>query len=179
MRLDPARENDLIIQAQAGDRAAFEALVLHYRSPATRFAASLVHNAYDAEDITQESFAKVWMNLSGFKPGSSFKSWLFTIIRNRCIDHMRTQKTLYPFPEDWDPPGGTEPQAELEAKELWQAFAANYRQLPNDARMAIYLFAAEGLSYKEIAGVMGKSTTAVKTLIYRTRKALKQKGEQP
>jgi RNA polymerase sigma-70 factor (ECF subfamily) len=172
-------ENDLIIKAQADDRAAFETLVLHYRPHATRFAASLLHNEHDAEDMAQESFARVWLGLSGFNPGISFKSWLFTIVHHRCIDHLRGKKMADSFPDDWNPPGGPEPQAALEDKERWQTFARQYRQLPGDARMALYLFAAEGLSYKDIALVTGKSTVAVKTLIYRTRKTLRQKGARP
>lgn len=162
--------------AQSGDTHAFERLVLHYRAPATRFAHSFVHDAFHAEDIAQESFAKVWLHLSSFKAGTSFKSWLFTIIRNKCIDHARTQKPLYALPEGWDPPGGDEPEAALAQKELWRKVKAHWAALPEATRTALYLFAAEGLSYNDIARVLGKNPIQIKTMIYRGRQKLKREG---
>lgn len=173
MPLDKEQETNLMCKAQAGDTTAFEALVLYYRPHATRFAGSILHDSWAAEDIAQECFAKVWLNLSNFKAGTSFKSWLFTIIRNRCIDYQRTAKPVVSVPDEWDLPGGEEPESSLEKKELWNDFIKQYNTLAPDAKMALYLFSSEQMPYEEIARVMGKNSIQIKTLLYRTRKKLK------
>lgn len=173
MQNTDSREQEWIAAAQAGDAAAFEALVLHYRPQAVRFAASLIHDAFHAEDIAQESFSKVYWHLADFKTGTSFKSWLFTIVRNRCIDHMRSKKPVLELDEAFFLAGGDEPEPALMDKEEWEAFKAQWGALPGDARTALYLFASEGMGYEQIGRVMGKSTSQIKMLLHRTRKKLR------
>lgn len=167
------REQQWIAQAQAGDTAAFEALVLHYRPQAVRFAASIIHDAFHAEDIAQESFAKVYWHLADFKRGTSFKSWLFTIVRNRCIDHLRSKKPVCELDEAFFLAGGDEPEPALMGKEEWEAFKSQWAALPGDARTALYLFAVEEMSYEQISQVMSKSVSQIKMLLHRTRKKLR------
>lgn len=174
MSLDAARERDWIRRAQAGDRDAFEALVLFYRPHALRFAQSLVHSPADAEDIVQEAFARVYLRLSTLRPDAPLKPWLFSTIRNRCIDHLRARPQEDAWPDGFTPPGGHPPDAALLRREEWDAFLARYSSLPPAARTALYLFAVEGMSYSDIAQVLHTTPVQLKMLIYRTRKKLKQ-----
>lgn len=181
MPYSPEDESRLIAAAQDGDKTAFEAIVIQYRHQAVRFARSLVGDAFHAEDIAQECFAKVWLRLPEWKPGGSFKSWLFTIVRNRCIDFLRTRRlesSLEDAGSEWLPTVESGPQESLDRKEAWAAFRIQWRTLAPEARTALYLFAAEGMHYDEIAHVLGKNTPQVKMLLYRTRKRLKQQRER-
>lgn len=173
-----AEDEALLLRAQRGDTEAFEQLVLHYRPHAVRFAQSMVRDAFYAEDIAQECFAKVYLRLGDYRAGTSFKSWLFAIIRNRCIDFMRGRRQELPLEQAGDVPDALTPENALQRKESWQAFASGWQRLPEDSRTALYLFAAEGMQYGEIARVMGKNVPQVKMMMYRARKKLKQQREK-
>lgn len=173
MPLDAMQEKDTAIRAQAGDKSAFEDLIIHYRPQVTGFAASILHDKWMAEDIAQECFAKLWLNLPYIKIKGSLKSWIFKIVRNRCIDYLRCKKSETSIPDDWELPDKQQTEMIIEQKELWQEFLQNYHKLDADAQTALYLFAAENMPYKDIAKVMGKNATQIKTLIYRARKKLK------
>lgn len=135
------------------------------RQPAAR--------AFHAEDVAQESFARIWLHLGDFKRGTSFKSWLFTIVRNRCIDHLRAKKPVLELDEALHVGGGDEPEPVLLGKEEWAAFRRQWGALPDDARTALYLFAVEEMRYEQIAKVLGRNTSQIKMLLHRTRKKLK------
>ena len=87
-------DNLLMRRAANGDKEAFETLVLRHREHAVRFAARFTANRYDAEDIVQECFAKLYVRREQWKDGASFKAYLYTMIRNRCTDFfLKTRKT--------------------------------------------------------------------------------------
>lgn len=173
----PFDELSLIRQARQGDHASFETLVIHYRPHAVCFAKSLIQDGFYAEDIAQECFAKVYLRLAGFDPRHSFKSWLFAIIRNQCIDYLRKSKPEAALTDTWQAPAEGQPAQFLERQEAWDDFLAQYKTLPADARTAIYLFVVEGMPHGEIARVMGKNIPQIKMLVYRARKSLKKKGD--
>lgn len=166
-------EEELIVNAKNGDKHSFEALVLMYRHRLTAFANTFTGDYHLAEDITQEAFAKVWLNLSGFKVGTSFKAWLFAIIRNLAIDSLRRNKREYEILDTYEADYG-EPEATFLEAERYAALNKAIKGLPPDAKTAISLYAVEEMSYSEIAGVMGKSILSVKSLIFRARKKLKE-----
>jgi len=83
---------ELIQTTIDGDASAFSALVERHSRDVYGFAFFMAKNESDAEDITQESFVKVWKNLKKFKPDQRFKSWLMTIARNTTIDYIRKRR---------------------------------------------------------------------------------------
>src|ERR671911_667658 len=84
-------DSDLITRAAAGDGAAFQALVERHRSMVYRVAYQFAGNHYDAEDIAQEVFIKVYRSLDKFRQDAQLSSWMYRIVMNACIDHRRRQ----------------------------------------------------------------------------------------
>ena len=84
-------ESDLISRAAGGDPTAFQALVERHRSMVYRVAYQFAGNHYDAEDIAQDVFIKVYRSLDCFRHEAQLTSWLYRIVMNACIDHRRRQ----------------------------------------------------------------------------------------
>src|SRR5919106_4861571 len=82
-------DSDLITRAAGGDPAAFQALVERHRSMVYRVAFQFAGNHYDAEDIAQEVFIKVYRSLDKFRQDAQLTSWMYRIVMNACIDHRR------------------------------------------------------------------------------------------
>ena len=99
-----AEEQALVRRAQAGDRLAFEELVHRYDREVLRLALNLVHRAEDARDIYQESFMRVYKNLHRFRFECSFYTWLYRIVTNVALDHLRRRTSRRedqaPVPEE-------------------------------------------------------------------------------
>ena len=82
---------DLVTRAAGGDLTAFQTLVERHRSMVYRIAYQFAGNHYDAEDIAQEVFLKVYRSLDRFRQDAQLTSWLYRIVMNACIDHRRRQ----------------------------------------------------------------------------------------
>ena len=82
-------DSDLITRAAGGDPAAFQALVERHRSMVYRVAYQFAGNHFDAEDIAQEVFIKVYRSLDKFRQDAQLSSWMYRIVMNACIDHRR------------------------------------------------------------------------------------------
>src|SRR6059058_4555048 len=85
-------DNVLIREAQRGNRVAFEELVRQYDQAVLRLALRLTASESDAQDIYQDAFLKAYRNLAGFRFECSFYTWLYRIVTNLCLDHMRKRK---------------------------------------------------------------------------------------
>ncbi len=88
-----AEEMDLIREAQAGSRAAFDALVRQYEHQVLRLALHLTGSEHDAEDIYQEAFLKAYRYIGNFRFECSFYTWIYRIVTNLCLDQLRRRKT--------------------------------------------------------------------------------------
>lgn len=87
-------DKQLVSEYLDGDERSLSVLVDRYLTGAYNFALKLTNDSQAAEDITQESFIKAWKNIRGFRRGSSFQTWLFSITRNTAIDWLRKKKEL-------------------------------------------------------------------------------------
>src|SRR3979411_608415 len=96
----PSDERALVAEAQAGNTAAFEALVQRYDRDVLRLALNLMKRPEDARDVYQEAFLKVYRNLHRFRFECSFYTWLYRIVTNVCLDHLRRRQAR---PEDQAP----------------------------------------------------------------------------
>src|SRR6267154_5454562 len=99
-------ETALIRAAQAGDHAAFEQLVRAYDQSVLRLAMNLLRSPEDAHDVYQEAFLRVFRNLSNFRFDCSFHTWLYRIVTNICLDHLRKRKVRKEEPPVIDSPDG-------------------------------------------------------------------------
>jgi RNA polymerase sigma-70 factor, ECF subfamily len=178
MTPSPISSEELAGHARSGCRASFEQLLRRYQTPVLHFLRRRGF-AVDAEDLTQETFLRVYENIEQYQPGRSFAAWLFAIARHVSIDHHRRRV----------PPGGavleTEPPPEAAASSarspldtmvaeesrgrLWQLAAD---ALPERQWTALWLHYAENMTTHEIAAVLECSRASVKILMFRARKTL-------
>ena len=94
--LSQETDSGLVAGAIAGNKAAFSLLVERYVSPIYKFSYRYVRNGPDAEDVSQETFLRVWKNLDKFEQDKNFKTWIFTIAKNVSLDFLKRRKST-PF----------------------------------------------------------------------------------
>ena len=98
--VDALDERVLIERAQAGDHAAFESLVQRYDRDVLRLALNILKRPEDARDVYQEAFLKIYKNLPRFRFECSFYTWIYRVVTNVCLDHLRRRNSR---PEDQAP----------------------------------------------------------------------------
>jgi RNA polymerase sigma-70 factor (ECF subfamily) len=171
------QELEWLRRAQDGDAVAFTRLAEAYKVPVFNLCYRMLGNASDAEDATQETFARMYAKLHTFRPDRKLASWVLSIAAHYCIDRLRRRRVPL-LPLD-DAPGGVDPPSRLpspeetvlrqEARDEVQAMIAT---LEPEYRAPVILHYWHGLSYKEIADVMGLTPQAVKTRLHRARQKL-------
>lgn len=182
---DPDAER--MLRVQRGDLAAFEELVERHRQGVINFVSRTLGDPAEAEDIAQAVFVQVFKSASRYTATARFRTWLYTIARNLCLNELRRRArhraesldrdaagdepvTAVPAPDAATPPAG---EALLQ-HELLAKVEEAIRALPEKQRTALLLCREEELSYEEIARVLGCSVSATKSIIHRGREALKQ-----
>ena len=172
----------LIERFQGGDTAVFDQLFVRYRPRIRRVIGSIILNPEDTADLTQDVFLRAYQGLTGFRKGSQFYSWLYRIAINRCIDFMRHQATRKLIADD---PSCDEvlytcalnrqpitPTKALDNKEMRAHLRTAIMQLTPKRREVFILRYLEGLSIKEIARKMRRSTGTIKAHLFHVRRKL-------
>lgn len=174
-------------KAQKGDMEAFEALIKAYEKLIYNASYSMLANPQDAEDISQEVIIKVYNNLHGCKSPAAFKSWLFRIVNNTCIDEIRKRKGKTTLSLDYEPEDSngrmenpalmdeTTPESEFLRKDMNEKIQLAISQIPPDYRAVIVMRDINGMSYDEIMNTLVISMGTVKSRIARARKHLRDK----
>ena len=175
---------ELVTRAANGDQAAFQTLVERHRSMVYRVAYQFAGNHYDAEDIAQEVFIKVYRSLDRFRQDAQLTSWLYRIVMNACIDHRRRQhpSATAPFGEEAEqrllntPEEQPGPDDRAYAEELGQVLENEVGRLPEGQRIVFVMRHHQGLKLSEIAESLGLAEGTVKrqlhAAIHRLRKTL-------
>ena len=185
---DKADDLDLVKKAQAGDRRAFDLLVVKYYSRVNRLLFRFVHRAEEAEDLAQDTFIKAYRALPNFRSESSFYTWLYRIAINTAKNYFSSQKRQAPLLSDLTGDDSVEPaemvsmlrdigtpEHLLMTKEIVQTVSDAIEALPEELKMAISLRELEGLSYEEIAEAMSCPVGTVRSRIFRAREAVAQR----
>lgn len=169
-RRSPPRVAAAIRQAQSGDREAFGFLYARYADDVYRYVRSLVCDQHEAEDVTQQVFAKLMRTIGRYEEREvPFFAWVVRIARNQAIDHMRARR-LIPVEEVRASDGGAgDPAAFRPLGDLCEALA----ELPQDQREVVVLRHLAGLSPSEVADRTGRSEASVHGLHHRGRRSLK------
>lgn len=154
-------------RARAGDRGAFDALVLRYLGPARGFCAKLLGDAELAEDACQEAFVKAWRGLAGYRGEAKFRTWLWRILVNAANDIRRPR--LVPLEEGMDPEAV--PERDVDSEE---AVAKAVARLPERQRQVLLMKVELDLTPQEIADALGISYENVKANLSLARKKLKE-----
>ncbi len=156
----------------------WEQIVAEHSARVYRLAYRLTGNQHDAEDLTQETFVRVFRSLSGYRPGS-FEGWLHRITVNLFLDgaRRRTRIRMEPLGEDADrladAPGAGTPERGFEHTNLDTDVQRALDRLSPDYRAAVVLCDIEGLSYEEIAVTLGIKMGTVRSRIHRARAQLR------
>jgi RNA polymerase sigma-70 factor (ECF subfamily) len=175
-------DEDLLERFAAGQREALEELFRRYRQPAYRVAYRLLGNEADALDAVQDGFVKALTHLSSFQGRSSFKTWLLRVVSNAALDMGRQRgrrETLsLEAAEAADQPStqlltADESGQGLEQADLRGLLDQALGSLPEAQRQTFVLFADAGLSYREVADVLGISIGTVMSRLYYARQKLR------
>jgi RNA polymerase sigma-70 factor, ECF subfamily len=165
-------EADLIRSAQAGDRPAFGVLIDRYWERLYRWLCRLTRDGTIAEDIAQETFLKAFVAVKSFQPGTNFRAWLFRIGHNNFVNQRRAIRlNRQPLvPEIAEEPQG--PVAATISKEALQLISEAVAKLPSDFRGALTLRVEEGLSFRDIAEVLGITEETARWRVFKARQKL-------
>jgi RNA polymerase sigma-70 factor (ECF subfamily) len=162
-----------------GDSAAmpsWDELVREHADRVYRLAYRLSGNPQDAEDLTQETFIRVFRSLSHYQPGT-FEGWLHRITTNLFLDMVRRRGRIRmeALPEDYDrvPAEGPSPEQAYHDARLGHELQSALDALPPEFRAAVVLCDVEGLSYEEIGATLGVKLGTVRSRIHRGRQALR------
>lgn len=181
-----AEDHALIRRAQTGEEAAFQALVERHRARAWRVARGLVGSDEDAQDLVQEAFLRVFRSLSSFDFAHGFTTWLYRIVTNLAIDHLRKRRaaisTTASSDEDADldlaDEHGAAPSAALEHADLSREVQACLASLAPHFQSVLQLREMEGLPCTEIARIVGATHVTVRWRLHRGRKLFQEEWER-
>lgn len=177
----------LAARARRGERAAFEQLIDRFQAEIFRMVYYRTRSRMDAEDLTQEIFMQAYRHVNRLQDPERFRAWLYTIAANRVRDFLRRRRLLSFFvtaTED-EPPDFPDRQAHADPgsldrllqREFWSELQRLAAQLSRWEREVFFLRFIDELSLREIAEVLKKSDSAVKTHLYRALQKFKENRE--
>ncbi len=180
-------EIKLIRAAQQGDQDAFEHLVRSYDRAVLGFAMNLLRSPEDARDVYQEAFLRVYRNLGSFRLDSSFQTWLYRIVTNLCLDHLRRRKVRREEPAVAEA-GDTavdhmlnvreesacaDPHRRLLSKELGSRIRQALDRLTARERTVFELRHYQGMRLRDIGEALGTSEEAAKNCLFRVTQKMR------
>jgi RNA polymerase sigma-70 factor (ECF subfamily) len=180
-------EQIIINQIKAGETQAFAVLVDRYKDLVFNLAMQMLKNKEEAEEVSQDTFIKVFKKLDRFRGDSKLSTWIYRVAYNTCLDRIKKNKKRF---NEVAIDEFTEHQIKimdtaldvLETKELQQAIQECLQQLPGKDSFLLTLFYFEELSLEEISRIVNIEANTVKVKLFRSRKKLatilKQKLEQ-
>ncbi len=184
--MENLEDTDLIRAYANGDERAFELLVSRYVGPLYRFLFRLVRNAQTAEDLSQETFVKVWKSLKRYDPSKSFKAWIYAIARNTALDALRKKDPMTFTALEREDANGDDlnlaidvedtrplPDELAAQEETAEALDRAMAHLPPKQQAVVLLHDAEGLTFQEIGDSLHESLNTVKSRYRRAVERLK------
>ena len=176
--MDPGWE--ALARVAAGDLGAFTALVETHEERLLRLCERLLGDAEEARDAAQEVFLKAFRKAGEVRPIGQVYTWLYRIAVNHCLNRLRRRKLVRflrfentPEEPAFDPPdAGPDPASALEARRRWRATRNAIAKLPDNQRAVLILVRFEGLSYRQVAEVLGITEGAVESRLFRAMRRL-------
>ncbi len=185
---DDARRRDAeaVSGTLAGDLRAFDSLIEAYQRRAVAVAYRLLGNINDAMDVCQDAYVRAFRSLESLEDPRKFGSWLMRIVSNLALNYRRDRRPTLSLATGDDERGIGEDaladssggaslnEGSMQSNETQDAITAAIEQLPEKQRMALILFAIEGIPQKEVAEILECSIEAVKWNVFQARKTLKE-----
>ena len=167
---------ELMLKVATGDKAAFAVIFDRYQASVARFAFRFVGGRPRAEELTQEIFIKLYRNAKSYRPSAKFKTFLFRVAANHCLNEVRRGE----YQVTHSPESAVEevtsdaarPDQELAGKDLMKAVNRALSGMSERERAAFSLCRFEGMAYREIAAALETTEAAVKSLIHRATLAV-------
>ena len=181
-------DQQLVQRSQRGDLRAFDLLVLKYQGRIAALVGRYVSDAGEVEDVTQEAFIKAYRALGKFRGDSAFYTWLYRIAANAAKNHLVAKgrrpgaDATIEDAEGFDEGGllseSASPEALAMGGELAEVVESALNALPNELKAALMLREFDGLSYDDIADVLGCPVGTVRSRIFRAREAIDQRVKE-
>lgn len=181
-------DQQLVQRAQGGDLRAFDLLVLKYQGRIAALVSRYVSDAGELEDVTQEAFIKAYRALGKFRGDSAFYTWLYRIAVNAAKNHLVAKgrrpgaNATIEDAEGLDEGGllseSASPEALAMGGELAEVVESALNGLPDELKAALMLREFDGLSYDDIADVLGCPVGTVRSRIFRAREAIDQRVKE-
>jgi len=179
-------DEELVFRVQRGDRASFDLLVKRYKNPLTGFLYGVVQDYDRAQELSQDAFLRVYVNIRRYEPSARFSTWLYRIGLNLAIDETRRRKRWKWVPmfstnqdgetfEREQPSTDPGPERRTLENETQQVVRAAIATLPDIYRTSLILKDLQGLSYEEIAAIQEIPEGTVKSRLNRARALLKER----
>ncbi|MDD9940695.1 MAG: sigma-70 family RNA polymerase sigma factor [Myxococcales bacterium] len=179
-------ERNLVKRLQNGDQSAYRALFDRYNRRAFAVAFGVLKNPEDAGDVVQDAFIKVHKHIGNFQGNSSFYTWLYRIVMNLAIDHLRKRRKTTDFDDGIarDDAAGdgalmpkiadASPGRNVQRRELTDHIQQALEQLPEYHRAVIVLREIDGLSYEEMAEVLEVPKGTIMSRLFHARKKMQE-----
>ena len=186
--LQRTEDDDLIREAQHGERAAFDSLVRRYDQSVLRLALHMLGNEQDAQDVNQEAFLKAYRHLGNFRFECSFYTWLYRIVTNLCLDHLRRRKSRREDPATVIDSRGDEidllsnisdtramanPARELDRKSMGESINEALDKLTPRERTVFELKHYQGLKLRTIGDMLNTTEETAKNTLFRATRKLR------
>jgi RNA polymerase sigma-70 factor (ECF subfamily) len=181
-------DTTLVREAQRGNRAAFEELVRHYDQAVLRLALHLTGSEHDAQDVYQDAFLKAYRNIGNFRFECSFYTWIYRIVTNLCLDHLRkkqVRKEDAPVATDAsgqqydvldqvpDGRAGANPERDLMRRELGGRINRALERLTPRERMVFELKHYQGLKLRTVGEILNTTEETAKNTLFRATQKLR------
>jgi len=172
---------ELMLRAKGGDDAAFSELFERYSNRLVSFAYRIVRDRWRAEELVQDAFLQIYRARERYTPCARFSTYIYRVVTNNCLNEIRRQdheKTV---------PGETRPLADetmrgpdsvVMDRQIVTRIADMVRELPFKQRAALLLSRVEGFDHREVASCLGVSEFAVKSLVFRATRTLREGIEE-
>ncbi|HEX9201349.1 MAG TPA: sigma-70 family RNA polymerase sigma factor [Acidobacteriaceae bacterium] len=186
--LQRTEDDDLIREAQRGDRTAFDSLVRRYDQSVLRLALHMLGNEQDAQDVHQEAFLKAYRHIGNFRFECSFYTWLYRIVTNLCLDQLRRRKSRREDPATVVDSRGDEmdllsnisdtramanPARELDRKRMGQCINDALSKLTPRERTVFELKHYQGLKLRTIGEMLSTTEETAKNTLFRATRKLR------
>jgi RNA polymerase sigma-70 factor (ECF subfamily) len=172
--MEETSDEELMARIAEADARAFETLAQRHLDRAFALAFRFTRNRADADEIVQDAMLRVWTHAPRWRPDAAFRTWLYRVLVNLCLDRQR-HAPFAPLDAAGDPPD-TSPDAvaRLEADAIARQVAAALDALPERQRVALVLTYYEGLSNAETAVVLATSVSSIEALLVRAKRTLRR-----
>jgi RNA polymerase sigma-70 factor (ECF subfamily) len=160
-----------------GDAKAFELLVARHQRSVYNLALRFLHDSDEAEDLAQDVFIRIYKAAATYTPDAKFTTWLYTIVKNLCFNVLRSRRQAKVVSVDDEalpelPAKNENPVERISREQIGERVRHAVRKLPENMRLVVILSKYHGLSYEEIAGIMGCSVNAIKLRVHRAKSIL-------